>query len=105
MAKARGAYVAVNLLTFPGVTDREGEAERLARLVGDLQVDQVQTRSLAIDPDVYVEVARGRGAGGRPLGIPALLDRLREARPGLVIGNFARARGERAVRPAARAAR
>ena len=95
IAKDKGAYLSLNLLTFPGVTDREGEVERLCRLVAEVGVDQVQTRPLAIDPDVYVELARGRGAGGRPLGIRALVESLRAARPGLVIGNFSRARGER----------
>lgn len=99
-AKEGGAYVALNLLTFPGVTDREEEAERLCRLVASAGVDQVQTRPLAIDPDVYMELARGRGGGGRAIGIPALVRALRAARPGLVVGNFSRARSERAPRPA-----
>ena len=97
LAKDRGAYLALNLLTFPGVTDREEEAERLRRLVADVGADQVQTRSLAIDPDVYMGLARGRGGRGRAIGMQALLDGLKDARPGLVIGNFARARGERQI--------
>jgi pyruvate-formate lyase-activating enzyme len=97
-AKDAGAYVALNLLTFPGVTDREGEAERLCALVARTGVDQVQTRPLAIDPDVYMAVARERGAPGRPVGVRALVERLRAARPGLVVGNFSRARRERAAR-------
>lgn len=95
VARDAGAYVALNLLTFPGVTDREGEVERLCRLVARTGVDQVQTRPLAIDPDVYMAVARTRGAGGRPVGIPALVRALKAARPELVVGNFSRARGER----------
>jgi pyruvate-formate lyase-activating enzyme len=94
-AKERGGYVAVNLLTFPGVTDREGEAERLVALCARAGVDQVQTRPLALDPDVYLDLARGRGAGGPPIGIRRLVAELRRASPGLVVGNFSRARGER----------
>jgi pyruvate-formate lyase-activating enzyme len=94
-----GAYVALNLLTFPGVTDRAGEAERLCALVAEAGVHQVQTRPLAIDPDIYMALARGRGAGGAPIGIPALVRALRRARPGLVVGNFSRARGERTAGP------
>jgi pyruvate-formate lyase-activating enzyme len=107
VAKEKGAYVAMNLLTFPGVTDREGEVERLCRLVVETGVDQVQTRPLAIDPDVYMGLARGRGAGGRAIGIRALVAALRASRPGLVVGNFSRARTERgrAGRAPARAAR
>jgi len=97
VAKERGAYVALNLLTFPGVTDREGEVERLCALVRDGAVDQVQTRPLAIDPDVYMDVARSRGAGGPAVGIRGLVAALRAARPGLGVGNFSRARTERSA--------
>lgn len=96
VARAHGAYVALNLLLFPGVTDREGEVEALVDLVRRHRVDQVQTRSLAIDPIQYLEVARDRGAGGEPIGVANLLKALKEARPGLVIGNFARGLEERA---------
>jgi pyruvate-formate lyase-activating enzyme len=97
MAKAKGAYVALNLLTFPGVSDREGEAERLCALVARTEVDQVQTRPLAVDPDVYMGVARGRGASGAAIGIRRLVAELKRARPGLVVGNFSRGREERAA--------
>jgi pyruvate-formate lyase-activating enzyme len=98
-ARRAGAYVALNLLTFPGVTDRAGEVEALCRLARRASVDQVQTRPLAIDPDVYLDLARGRGAGGEPIGVRRLVAALRQARPGLVVGNFSRARAERG-RPA-----
>ncbi len=95
VARKKGLYLALNLLVFPGVTDREVEVERLAALVRRAGVDQVQARSLAMDPDVYWEIARDRGGGGPALGVPALLRELRAARPGLVIGNFARGLAER----------
>jgi len=96
LARRRGAYVALNLLTFPGVTDRAGEVMRLCRLVSDTGVDQVQTRPLAIDPDLYMEIARGLGGGGEPIGVAGLIRALCRARPGLRVGNFSRALGERA---------
>ena len=95
VAKGKGLYLALNLLVFPGVTDREMEVERLCALVRRTGADQVQARSLAMDPDVYWEIARERGGGGAALGVPALLRALREARPGLIIGNFARGLSER----------
>ena len=95
VAKEKGLYLALNLLVFPGVTDREEEVERIAALVRRVGADQVQARSLAMDPDVYWDLARERGGGGAALGIPALLRALRAARPGLVIGNFARGLSER----------
>ena len=99
LSRERGAYLALNLLTFPGVTDREGEVEALLALVQRHRVDQVQTRSLCIDPLQYLEVARDRGAGGRPMGIARMLRVLRQGAPWLRVGNFARGLGERG-RPA-----
>ena len=95
LSRERGAYLALNLLTFPGVTDREGEVEALLSLIRRHRVDQVQTRSLCIDPLQYLEVARERGAGGRPMGIARMLRVLREGAPWLRVGNFARGLGER----------
>jgi wyosine [tRNA(Phe)-imidazoG37] synthetase (radical SAM superfamily) len=95
VARRKGMYLAVNLLVFPGVTDREEEVERLRALLRRARVDQVQTRSLAIDPDVYWEIARDRGGRGPALGVPALVRALRGARKGLVVGNFARGLTER----------
>ncbi len=95
VARRRNGYVALNLLLFPGVTDRKGEAAALVKLVKRHKVDQVQTRSLCIDPLQYLEVARGKGAGGEPIGVRALIRALKDAVPGLVVGNFARAHRER----------
>lgn len=95
VAREKGGYVALNLLLFPGVTDRRGEVDALKRLVKRYRVDQVQTRSLCIDPLQYLEVASGRGAGGEPIGIRRMIVELKAARPGLVVGNFARGLGER----------
>jgi wyosine [tRNA(Phe)-imidazoG37] synthetase (radical SAM superfamily) len=95
LASARGAYVALNLLTFPGVTDREGEVESLIALVKRHKVGQVQTRSLCIDPKQYLEVVSGRGAGGEPMGFGAMLSRLQREAPWVRIGNFSRGLDER----------
>ncbi len=100
VAREKGGYLALNLLMFPGVTDREGEVEALCRLIEKYQVDQVQTRSLAIDPIQYLDVARDRGAGGEAMGVEDMLRAFRKARPKLVIGNFARGRDERGGRAA-----
>ena len=95
LAKRRGVYTSLNLLTFPGVVDQAGEIDALCKLVADARVDQVQVRSLAIDPEQYLAVASGRSAGGKVLGMRALFRELRRARKGLVIGNFARGLIER----------
>jgi wyosine [tRNA(Phe)-imidazoG37] synthetase (radical SAM superfamily) len=103
LARRRGAYVSLNLLTFPGVTDRAGEVEALLGLVRRHRVDQVQTRSLCIDPLQYLDVAHHRGAGGAPMGIRAMLTLLRQKAPWVRFGNFSRALDERSPLSAARA--
>ena len=95
LSRERGAYIALNLLLFPGVTDRKGEAEALLKLVKKYRVDQIQTRPLAIDPLQYIEVARGKGAGGEPMGVAPMLAMFKKKAPWVVIGNFARGLGER----------
>lgn len=100
VARHRGAYIALNLLLFPGVTDRSGEVQALQRLVCRHRIDQVQTRSLCIDPVQYLDVARSRGAGGKPIGIQGMLGSLQRAAPWLTLGNFARGLNERRGRHA-----
>ena len=48
--RAAGKRVTLNLLTFPGVTDDPVELEALEAAIARHGVDQVQTRSLNIDP-------------------------------------------------------
>lgn len=95
LSRKRGAYVALNLLLFPGVTDRAGEAEALVKLVKKYKVDQIQTRPLAIDPLQYIAVAKGRGAGGEPIGVSNLVKLFKSEAPWVTVGNFARGMGER----------
>lgn len=95
LARRHGAYLALNLLVFPGVSDRQGEVEALLKLVRRHRVQQVQARSLCIDPLVYLEVARGRGGGGPPMGVRQMLRALKQRAPWLRIGNFAQGRHER----------
>jgi wyosine [tRNA(Phe)-imidazoG37] synthetase (radical SAM superfamily) len=95
LSRQRDAYVAINLLLFPGVSDRSGEVAALEELIRRYRVDQLQTRSLCIDPFDYLTVAHGRGAGGSPIGVLPMLRRLRKEAPWLAIGNFARGLTER----------
>ncbi len=103
VARRHGAYLSLNLLTLPGVTDRTGEVRALVALVRRHRVDQVQVRSLCMDPLQYLDVAHQRGAGGSPLGIRAMLRVLRRETPWVRIGNFSRARNERSATASVRA--
>lgn len=97
-ARRRGIYVALNLLLFPGVSDRRGEVEALGELIRRHRVEQLQARSLCIDPMQFLEATRGLGAQGPPLGIRRMLAELRQAAPWLRVGNFARGIRERTPR-------
>lgn len=90
-----GCYIALNLLSFPGVTDRAGEVQALSELIGEYGVHQVQTRNLALDPDQYLAIARPTASQDEALGIAELIHRLRREHPKLVVGNFARGLSER----------
>lgn len=86
VAKAKGIYTSINLLVFPGFTDREGEVEGLIRLIRKTGLDFIQMRNLNIDPDLYLG-AMGRGEG---MGVGRMLEVLREEFPHLRFGYFNR---------------
>lgn len=81
-----GVYTALNLLVFPGLSDRKEEMEALLGLLRDTGVNQVQLRNLNIDPDFLWPRLPG---GGEILGIPALVEALKEV-PGLAVGSYSR---------------
>ncbi len=86
LAKAGGVRVALNLLAFPGVTDREDELEALIDFIATNGVDMVQVRNLNIDPDRYMALMCH--SQGPLYGMEQLADILRSEIPGLVVGSF-----------------
>jgi pyruvate-formate lyase-activating enzyme len=90
-ASSGGVTTTLNLLTFPGVTDRDAEIDALAALVALAKVDLVQIRNLAIDPDLYLSVA---GKPAPALGIRELLRRIARARPTVRFGCFNLSHGD-----------
>ncbi len=85
-AKEKGIYTSINLLVFPGFTDREGEVEGLIDLIRKTNLDLIQMRNLNIDPDLYLR-AMGKGEG---LGICKMIDILKKEFPRLQFGYFNR---------------
>ena len=86
VAKGKGIYTSINLLVFPGFTDREAEVEGLIELIKDTNLDLVQMRNLNIDPDLYLKTM-GRGEG---IGISKMIDILKKEFPFLQFGYFNR---------------
>ncbi len=85
-AKERGIFTAINLLVFPGVTDREEEVERLISLIGETKTEMIQMRNLNIDPDLYLQAIDSKG--GEAIGISRMMDMMREEFPHLIFGYF-----------------
>ncbi len=85
-AKEKGIYTSINLLVFPGFTDRDEEVKGLIELIRDTKLDLIQMRNLNIDPDLYLK-AMGKGEG---MGISQMIEVLRKEFPLLQFGYFNR---------------
>lgn len=82
-----GVYTSLNLLVFPGLTDRAGELAALLELIRETGVKLVQLRNLNIDPDFLFQ--QMPASGDDLLGVPALIQALKET-PGLAVGSFSK---------------
>jgi pyruvate-formate lyase-activating enzyme len=87
-AKEKGIYTSINLLVFPGFTDRESEIEGLMALIRETGLDLIQMRNLNIDPDLYLKVT-GPEKG---TGISRMIRILKKEFPRLQFGYFNRPR-------------
>ncbi len=87
-AKEKGIYTSINLLVFPGFTDRDEEVEELIGLIRDTKLNLIQMRNLNIDPDLYVKTM-GTGTG---MGISQMVRVLKKEFPSLQLGYFNRTR-------------
>jgi wyosine [tRNA(Phe)-imidazoG37] synthetase (radical SAM superfamily) len=85
-AVSKGIFVSINLLVMPGITDSEEELEHLEKLLHEYRPHMIQLRNLNIDPDIYFGTMPA--AGGKKIGIPAMIRRLKRAFPALMLGNF-----------------
>jgi len=87
VARRHGLFASLNLLSFPGLTDRADEADALEKLAGATGLRMIQWRCLNVDPDEYMALFAGAPPSPR-LGMTALFERLRRALPGLRFGYF-----------------
>lgn len=84
-AKERGALVSLNLLVFPGFTDREQEMEALLNFVHGHPVDMIQLRNLNIDPEYLWSNVAGDGLG---MGIVQFMEILKKEIPQVKLGSY-----------------
>lgn len=81
-----GVYVSLNLLHFPGFTDRSEELAAWQEFFRALPVQMIQMRNLNIDPTLFLRTMPE--AVSAPVGTRAFMDELHAEFPQLVIGSF-----------------
>lgn len=87
VARRGGAQLTVNLLTFPGVTDSPAEFALTLRVLRELEVEQLQLRSLNVDPQWLLSRLPHLEPG---IDLDRLVRTLRRELPDLGLGNFTR---------------
>lgn len=81
-----GVYVSLNLLHFPGFTDRAEELAAWQEFFRALPVQMIQMRNLNIDPTLFLQTMPAADAA--PVGTRAFMEALHAEFPQLVIGSF-----------------
>ncbi len=89
-AQSHGCCTAINLLVFPGVSDRKEEVEGLLHLIAETRLDLIHVKNLNIDPRRYLESLPP--ARGGAIGMRELLRTIRREAPQVGIGYFNRPR-------------
>ena len=81
-----GVYVSLNLLHFPGFTDRAEELAAWQEFFRALPVQMIQMRNLNIDPTLFLRTMPEMA--GEPVGTKVFMDQLHREFTQLVIGSF-----------------
>jgi molybdenum cofactor biosynthesis enzyme MoaA len=89
-ARDAGVYSSINLLSFPGMIDREREVEALLSFVRETDLRLIQLRNLNIDPEVLWPRMPALDSMGKALGIRAMIEIIKRELPEVEIGNFTR---------------
>jgi pyruvate-formate lyase-activating enzyme len=89
-ARDSGVYSSINLLSFPGMIDREREVEALLSFVRETDLRLIQLRNLNIDPEVLLPRMPALDSMGKALGIRAMIEIIKRELPEVEIGNFTR---------------
>lgn len=89
-ARDAGVYSSINLLSFPGMIDREREVAALLSFARETDLRLIQLRNLNIDPELLLPRMPALDSMGKALGIRVMIDILRRELPEVEIGNFSR---------------
>ncbi len=89
-ASDAGLYSSINLLSFPGMIDREREVEALLSLIKETGLRLIQLRNLNIDPEVLLPRMPTLDSMGKALGVRTMIEIVKREAPEVEIGNFTR---------------
>ena len=85
-AMEKGVYVSLNMLTFPGLNDREEEIEGWINFFKEIPVPMIQVRNLNVDPDELLKILPA--AKGEMVGTRRFLEILHKNFGKMQIGSF-----------------
>ncbi|HTK08977.1 MAG TPA: radical SAM protein [Ktedonobacteraceae bacterium] len=89
-AREQGLHTSINLLSYPGLIDREREVEALLAFIRETNLHLIQLRNLNIDPEVFLPRMPAFDTMGKALGMSALIELLKREVPEVELGNFTR---------------
>ena len=87
-ALARGGHVALNYLNLPGFTDTPEEYAALEAFLETRPIQLIQWRNLNYDPLRYYAAMNAAAKHGTPMGVAALLKKVKKRFPKLKHGYF-----------------
>lgn len=88
VGRDEGMHVSINLLIWPGWTDRMEEIDRISKIVDDGALQMIQLRNLCVDPGYFRTVLPPREKRGLLLGMRGFVDELHRRHPKLRFGTF-----------------
>lgn len=88
LANSYGVYTALNLLTIPGVNDRESETQTMLDFLNAYNIDLIQLRNLNIDPDFLFNKLKFKKE--EIMGIKNMLKLIKKKKKNIKFGYFNR---------------
>jgi hypothetical protein len=88
VGKDAGMFLSINLLIWPGWTDRMDEIDRISKIVDDGALHMIQLRNLCVDPGYFRTILPPRASRGLLTGMRGFVDELHRRHPKLRFGTF-----------------
>jgi molybdenum cofactor biosynthesis enzyme MoaA len=88
VGRDEGMHISINLLIWPGWSDRMAEVDAISKVVEDGALHMIQLRNLCVDPGHYRTVLPAREQRGALLGMKGFVAELARRHPKLRFGTF-----------------